>query len=202
MKYAEQSMTEFLGNLSSQTPAPGGGSASALVGALGAALLGMVAHYTREKVSHTGLASEIKMILMESHRLRERLTRLIDEDIQNYLEVCRARRTAKILAKQLSRKRLVHRALRKALASSLSICKASHRGLLVSKRLFQIGNENLKSDAKAASYFFIASFQAALLMCEINAKWLKDRRLSKRTREILIPLRKDVQRRMKEFCKT
>jgi len=201
MKYNEKKISEFLEELSSQVSVPGGGSASALVGALGAALLGMVSHFTLGKKGYEKLSGEVKKILFESYRVRDRLSRLIDEDVASYLEVSRAQRAAKLFTRKESKERMLKGALRRALASSLNICKASHRGLLIAKRVTQIGNKNLKSDAKAAALFLSASFHASFLMSEANLRWLKDDAVSKRIAKILLPLRKEVERTVKEIQK-
>ena len=201
MKYHEKKISEFLEELSSQASVPGGGSASALVGALGASLLGMVSHFTLDKKGYEKFSGEVKKILFESYRVRDRLSRLIDEDVQSYLKVSGAQRAARLLTRKESKERVLKAALRRALASSLNICKASHRGLLVSKRVIQIGNKNLKSDAKAAALFLSASFHAAFLMSEANIQWLKDDAVSKRIGKILLSLREEVENTMEEIQK-
>lgn len=199
MKYTEKKVYEFLEGLSSHAPVPGGGSAAALVGALGVSLLGMVAHFTLGKKGYEKSDSEIKKILLESYRMRDRLSRLVDGDIESYQEVSRAQRAAKVLTKKESREKLLRKALRKALASSLNICKVSHRGIRISERLAKIGNTGLRSDAKAACFFLFASFQAAFLMSEANAKWLKDDSVFQKMERVLLPLRDELERTMKEI---
>ena len=199
VKYTDKKISEFLEALGSRAPVPGGGSAAALVGAIGAALLGMVTHFTIGKKGYEKVTVELKKTLFESHRIRERLSRLVDEDIKSYLEVSRAQRAAKVLARKESRDKMLRAALRKALASSLNICKVSHRGVLLSRKLVQTGNKHLKSDAKAASFFLAAGFDAASLMSRENVQWLRDDALSKRVEKILLPLRKEVEETIKEI---
>ncbi len=201
VKYSDKKISEFLEALGSRSPVPGGGSAAALVGSLGASLLCMVIHFTIGKKGYEREASEMKKVLLASYRLRDRLTRLVDEDTQSYLEVSRAQRTAKLLTQKEAKEKVLRKALRKALASSLSICKSSHRGILLSQKVIQRGNAHLKSDAKAASFFFFASFHAAFLMCEANLRWLKEDTVSKRVEKILFSLEQEAEKAVKEVQK-
>ncbi len=201
MKYIDKKVSEYLDSLGARSPVPGGGSAAALVGAMGAALSSMVAHFTQGKEGYEKVDKEIKKILLESYRIRERLSHLVDEDIKNYLEVSKAQRTAKLLSKKESKEKIVKGALRKALASSLNICKSSYRGLLISRRLAKIGNHYLKSDAHAASFFFLASFHAASLMSQANVTWLKDDRVTSRAEEVLRPLYRETEKIAKELLR-
>ena len=196
MKALDKKVSEFLEDLGSRSPVPGGGSAAALVGALGSSLLSMVAHFTLGKKGYERVGKEMKRFLFESYRLRERLGRLVEEDIERYLEVTRSQRLAKFLTKKESKRKVREGALRKALASSLAICKASHRGLLLSSQLVQKGNQSLSSDAKIASLFFFASFHAAYLTSEANAHSL-DKRVLQKTRKILSPLKASAEREIK-----
>lgn len=199
VKYSDKKISEFLESLSSRSPVPGGGSAAALVGAVGASLLGMVAHFTLGKKGYEKQTAEMKKMLLTSYRIRDALSRLIDEDVESYLEVSRAQRAAKLLTKEESRARVLAKALRKALASSLTICKLSHHGLLLSKKVIQTGNQNLKSDAKTACRFLFASFQGGCLMSEANVQWLGDGAVSRRVKKILSPLRQEAEKVIKEI---
>jgi len=191
-KYIDRKITDFLDELSSHASVPGGGSAAALTGALGASLLSMVSHFTLGKESYKAVHSEVRKILSSSYHVRDEFRRLIDEDVESYMEVTRARRSAKLLTRKSSGEKLQKSALRRALVSSLNLCKTSHQGLLLSKKLLTLGNKNLKSDTLAALFFFYASFEAGVRMSEDNARWMKDSAMEQKMKRILQPLRKDV----------
>ena len=76
MKYVDKSLRHYLSKLSAKVPAPGGGSASALLGALGCGLLCMVANYTLAKKAFNGYKERAKRVLKESEKVREKLTEL------------------------------------------------------------------------------------------------------------------------------
>ncbi len=195
-RYAEKRISDFLEDLSSHASVPGGGSAAAFSGALGASLLSMVAHFSGAKGS-SRRRKEIKELLLETYRIRDELVKLVDEDAESYKEVTRAQRSAKLLAHQKSRVKILREAHRKATASSFSICQASHRGLRIGRRLLRIGNERLESDTRGAIFFLSAGFKAAYLMTEENLRWMKDPPAAKKTKRMLSSIRSEVSRILK-----
>src|SRR5947209_15158013 len=82
--YREQSLQDYLDDLASAQPAPGGGSASALSGAMAAALASMVCRLTLGKAGYEEAQPEIEKILERTEQLRERFTELLEEDIAAY----------------------------------------------------------------------------------------------------------------------
>src|SRR4030042_1351231 len=81
MTFAKQPLGEFLDDLASSKPAPGGGSVAALSGALGAALVSMVGNLTVGKEKYKAVEPEIQEMLAKSEKLRHRLLNLIEEDV-------------------------------------------------------------------------------------------------------------------------
>src|ERR1700690_1698327 len=75
------SVEKFLDDLASGNPTPGGGSAAAIMGAMGAALVSMVCNVTIGKKGYEGVEAEMKAVLSESERVRRRLTDMVAEDI-------------------------------------------------------------------------------------------------------------------------
>ncbi|UCH71429.1 MAG: glutamate formimidoyltransferase, partial [Thermoplasmatales archaeon] len=81
---------EFLSELASSSPAPGGGSVAAISGALGAALTSMVCNLTVGKEKYADVKDEIKDTLNKSEKLRKELTKLIDEDTNAFNDLMKA----------------------------------------------------------------------------------------------------------------
>src|SRR6266404_1951603 len=77
----QSSVETFLDDLASAAPTPGGGSAAAIMGAMGAALVSMVCNVTLGKKGQEQAAAEMQAVHAESERLRARLTAMVDEDI-------------------------------------------------------------------------------------------------------------------------
>src|ERR1700727_2105301 len=72
---------KFLDELASGRPTPGGGSAAAIMGAMGAALVSMVCNVTIGKKGYEGVEAEMRAVLHESEKVRKRLTDMVAEDI-------------------------------------------------------------------------------------------------------------------------
>ena len=75
-----KTVTEFLDEVASNSPAPGGGSVSALAGSLGSALTSMVCRLTIGKKKYVEVQTEMETILKKSEELRGKLTSVIEED--------------------------------------------------------------------------------------------------------------------------
>src|SRR2546421_9049953 len=82
--YLDKPLQHFLDELASSKPTPGGGSASALCWAMGAALASMVARLTLGKAAYADVQPEIEKLLSETEKLRERFQQLMQEDIDAY----------------------------------------------------------------------------------------------------------------------
>ena len=87
---ASQPFHQFLTELASSSPAPGGGSVAALAGALGTALTSMVCNLTIGKEKYQTVEPEIKNIMKQSEELRKKLTELIDKDTDAFNDVMKA----------------------------------------------------------------------------------------------------------------
>ena len=79
-KFSQKTVAQFLDELASSAPVPGGGSGAALVGALGAALASMVGNLTLGKPKYADVQADIQALLAQTEALRARLTNLIEED--------------------------------------------------------------------------------------------------------------------------
>src|SRR5438477_3993723 len=82
--YLEQTLQHYLDDLASVQPTPGGGSASALSGAMGAALASMVCRLTIDKDEYADVRQEIGDLLQQTENLRQRFQQLMQEDIEAY----------------------------------------------------------------------------------------------------------------------
>src|SRR5690348_8396973 len=82
--YLDKPPQAYLDDLASSKSTPGGGSAAALSGAMGASLASMVARLTLSKADYASVHQEIEAILQETEQLRTRFQQLIQEDIEAY----------------------------------------------------------------------------------------------------------------------
>src|SRR5580693_9076067 len=77
----EHSIDQFLERLASGEPTPGGGSAAAIMGAMGAALVSMVCNVSIGKKGYEAVEPELRAVLAQSEALRLRLAAMVDEDV-------------------------------------------------------------------------------------------------------------------------
>lgn len=146
--YLNESIKKYLDDLSAKLPAPGGGSAAAVIAALGTALLNMVCNFTIGKEKYKAVEPEIKDMLDRSEKLRARFSQLIDLDIQAFKSKDRE----------------------KSLEVPLEICRLSIEAAELSPVLAKKGNPNLITDVACGFGCFSAAFGCARVNVEINLK--------------------------------
>ncbi len=157
--YANKCLRKYLDDLAAKKPAPGGGSAAALVGALACALLSMVANFTVGKEKYKKYEKEIKNALQKSERIRKRLLQLVDLDVEAYMCVVEAR------DKSEKHKKI---AFKKAACVPTEIARLCYEAINLCPILAEKGNKNLVSDVSVAAEFLLAAFKSALINVEIN----------------------------------
>src|SRR5258707_8461080 len=91
----QRPLETFLDELASSAPTPGGGSAAAIMGAMGAALVSMVCNVTIGKKGHEAVAPELNAVRDESEQLRARLTAMMADDIAAFAGLMAAYRLPK-----------------------------------------------------------------------------------------------------------
>jgi len=157
----------FLEKLSSGTPTPGGGSASALAGALSASLVAMVAglSFRKGKTKQSGMVEIRKKALT----IQRRLFRAVDEDSKSFDAVMKAFHLPRNSEKErLRRVREIQRAYRNATLTPQLVCQQSLQLLEYSKTLILKGNPSAISDAGVAAFIADAALAGGLLNIGIN----------------------------------
>jgi len=181
--YRKGTLEDYLCDLAAKKPAPGGGSAAALTGALGCALLSMVCNYTIGKDKYKDVEAEIKEILKETERLRKRLLFLVDLDIKAYYKVSNSRKGPG---------RIYQKNLIKATSVSLEICELSARACKFYPALIRKSNKYLISDVHVAKEFLKSSFKSAKLNVIINLPQIKDNKFISRAKKTIASLEKKL----------
>jgi formiminotetrahydrofolate cyclodeaminase len=173
--YENMTISAFLEELSSAAPAPGGGSVSALSGAMAASLVLMVCNLTIGKEKFAQHEQEIKTILEEALKLREKLMNAVDEDIQAYNAVIGCYRLPKGTKEEKSaRKERLQVALKQANEVPYRTAEMCYRVLELNRRLPQIGNPNAISDVAVSAQLAEAALQSALYNVDINCNYIND----------------------------
>jgi len=189
MSYLDGKLREYVGALASGRPTPGGGSAAALVGALGAALNSMVANFTVGREKYAAVEAEVQILLTESESLRAELQRLTQADTEAYGQVSAAYKLPKETEEEkAARTEAIQAALKVAAGVPLAATRACHRILEIAAVLADKGNPNLITDVGVAAKFALAALECAVLNAEINLVSIRDTAYVNGTFEELKPI--------------
>ncbi|NQT46329.1 MAG: cyclodeaminase/cyclohydrolase family protein [Candidatus Omnitrophica bacterium] len=186
---SRDSIHGYLDDLAGKKPAPGGGSAAALAGAVGCALISMVANFTVGKEKYKVAEDEMQDLLKKSEGLRAQLEKLVQEDIEAYGRFDKAYKMPKDTK---GRKEAVEEALKVAASVPLEICRCAHRAMKLLPIALEKGNKNLITDVGVPAHILKAAFDSALMNVEVNLKWIKDEEFIAKTRKVLDPMNKET----------
>jgi glutamate formiminotransferase/formiminotetrahydrofolate cyclodeaminase len=174
-------LKEFLSELASSSPAPGGGSVAALAGSLGAALTSMVCHLTIGKENYADVQGEIKQTLASSEKLRQKLMLLIDRDTDAFNEVMKAFKLPKETEEQrVKRSQAIQEGYKVAAMVPLETAKICAATLDTALVAAEKGNTNSITDAGVAALLGRSSVHAAVLNVSINLGSIKDKAFVKK----------------------
>jgi formiminotetrahydrofolate cyclodeaminase len=166
-------LNNFLSELSSDSPTPGGGSVAALAGALAAALTSMVANLTVGKKKYADVEGEIKGVLAKTEGLRLELTELMGEDAAAFDKVMVAMKLPKETDEEkAARTEAMQAALVDAAMVPLAVMEKCVEVISLAKVAADKGNKNVVSDAGVAALMGRAGAHAAKLNVMINLGWI------------------------------
>ncbi|PJE67346.1 hypothetical protein COU95_02965 [Candidatus Shapirobacteria bacterium CG10_big_fil_rev_8_21_14_0_10_40_9] len=164
---------QFLDDLASEKPTPGGGAAAAMAGAIGAALVGKVTRLTKEN-------PEVLKIAEKADKLRSELLELSDKDCQAYNEVVKAYRLPK---ESQSRQEKIQEDLKNAAEVPMETAKKSLEVLKLASFVAVSGNQNAVSDARCAIELATGAIYGALENVRINLSLIKDEKFVEKFKE-------------------
>jgi len=166
---------EFLDELSSGSPTPGGGAASALVGSIAAALSSMVANLTIGKKKYIDVESEMKEVVSRAKELRDNLLKLMDDDVVVFNSIMDAYRLPKNTDEEMSiRKMKIEEASKNACEVPLKTARLCLEVINLASVVVEKGNRNAVSDGICSAYFADAALNGALMNVKINLKNISD----------------------------
>lgn len=172
----EQKTTDFLNVLSSKEPTPGGGGASAAIGAFAAALGMMVTNLTVGKKKYADVEEEIIAIRSRLEELKERLILLMDQDAEAFEPLAKAYSMPKGTPEEIEKKEeVMEHALYEASKVPLEIMKTVFQVFELLKVLEEKGSKLAVSDVGVAVLFARAALEGASLNIYINTKLMKNR---------------------------
>ncbi len=170
--YREYTTEAFLEALASGAPTPGGGGASALTGALAAALDGMVCALAEGKPRYDVAREIFDRAAARCAALRRELLALVDEDACAFAPL---RRAYAIPKDDPARPEIMESALHTAAEPPLKMLRACAQGIALTDELTQLDPLPAATDAGCAAALFGAALDAAALNLRVNTKSMHDR---------------------------
>ncbi|MCA1725520.1 MAG: cyclodeaminase/cyclohydrolase family protein, partial [Thermomicrobia bacterium] len=165
----------FLDRLASNAPTPGGGAASAFVGALGAASVAKVAAVSVGKPKFAAHDADLRAHLDHLNGLRDRFLLLAAEDAAAFATFMHAYRLAKATDEErTARAAALQEGMRQAAATPLRIMAAAREVLDAAEAIAAIGNPNAIGDCGAGAAMAVAAMRVSLLNVTANIAGLVD----------------------------
>lgn len=176
MSFLDKNIVEFTDVLASKASVPGGGGASALVGAVGTALGSMVGSLTVGKKKYADVEAEIKELMKKADEVRSALLKQIDEDAVVFEPLSKAYGLPKDTEEQKAEKaRVMEACLRDACSVPMEIMVKCCEAIELQKEFAAKGSSLAISDAGVGVAFCRAALQGASLNVFINTKSMTDK---------------------------
>ena len=171
-----QKISVFLEKTASGTPVPGGGSVSALSGALGAGLAEMVANLTIAKKGYETVENEMKEIAETLQNLREKLVTEVDKDSNAYKDVLAAFKLPKDTQEEKEqRAEAIQDAMKNAARVPLGVANDALQVMDLAEKAIRNGNRNAVSDGAVGTMMARTAVLGALFNVKINLASVKDK---------------------------
>lgn len=175
MSFADMTVRGFLDELASLSPAPGGGTASAVAGAMGVGLAAMVAGLTDTSQMSAEDASRVDEI---SHRWKELIWALLgcaDDDTAAFNEVMKAFKLPKTTDEdKRARREAIQLALKGAVSAPRRTLQLAAEGMQMAAFMAESGNDNAASDAGVGALLLDTAMGGAIFNMQINLGSIKD----------------------------
>jgi glutamate formiminotransferase/formiminotetrahydrofolate cyclodeaminase len=171
----DMSLIEFTDETASESPAPGGGSVSAYMGAMGVALGTMVANLSSHKRGWDDRWEEFSDWAEKGMQYQNELVRLVDEDTNAFNKIMDAFSLPKKTEKEKElRKQAIEEATKNAILIPFRVMEVSYKALELIKAMAEIGNPNSVSDAGVGALAIRSCVKGAFLNVKINSGDLED----------------------------
>ena len=171
----DMSLTEFTDETASESPAPGGGSVSAYMGAMGVALGTMVANLSSHKRGWDDRWEEFSDWAEKGMQYQNELVRLVDEDTNAFNKIMDAFGLPKKTDEEkVLRKQAIEEATKNAILVPFKVMEVSYKALELIKAMAENGNPNSVSDAGVGALAIRSCVKGAFLNVKINSGDLED----------------------------
>lgn len=179
-KLVDKTVQGFVHETASESPAPGGGSVSAAVGAFGAALGTMVANLSAHKRGWDNRWEEFSVWAEKGKKYHDELLKCVDEDTEAFNQIMSAFGLPKSNEKEKTeRKKAIQKATKTAMEVPLKVMQLAHDSLEVMLTMAEIGNPNSVSDAGVGALCARTAVEGAFLNVKINASGCDDKQFVK-----------------------
>ena len=170
------SLTTFMNTVASESPAPGGGSVSAYMGALGAALGTMVANLSSHKKGWDDCWKEFSEWAVKGKEIQNKLLSLVDTDTEAFNKIIEARRMPKTTGEEIMKRNgALQNAYKEAILVPLQVMETAYSGFDLIRNMVEKGNPSSVSDAAVGSLALLACIKGAFLNVKINASGVDDK---------------------------
>ena len=184
--FAKQQIESFVQDLNSAKPMPGGGSAAAICGAMGAALAGMSAHMTVGKKKYAIVEDRMHEIIAETETLQAEMLDMAQEDADMYSLVLQAYKLPNTTTEEAeARRQAIEEASKAAVASSLKVTGACVRIMKLAYTTVTEGNRMMVTDGSASALLARACQQVAAYNVRINLGGVKDKAVAAEAEQLL-----------------
>lgn len=177
----QDKIEDFISTLSSKSPTPGGGGASALGGAIGSSLGSMVGNLTLGKKKYADVQEEIQLLLEKLSKNTEELLLLIDKDAAAFEPLSKAYSLPKETKEEQSYKaQVMEQALYQASIIPLEIMEKAYEGILLQEEMAKKGTKIAISDVAVGVMFLRSALLGASVNVLINTKSMKNREIAEK----------------------
>lgn len=175
-KLVDMTLTEFTDETASESPAPGGGSVSAYMGAMGVALGTMVANLSSHKRGWDDRWDEFSAWAEKGMQYQSELIKLVDEDTDAFNKIMDAFGLPKKTEEEkAARRKAIEDATKNAIMVPFKVMEVAYKALEVIKAMAEIGNPNSVSDAGVGALAIRSCVKGAFLNVKINSGDLEDK---------------------------
>lgn len=179
MKLVELDVLKFLDVVDSNSPAPGGGSVSALASSLGTSLARMVAHLSFGKKKYEALSDDVKTKFVtnfdELLKIKNELNDLIDKDSEAYNTVMAAYKLPKETDEEKSaRNAEIQKSLKYAIQTPYEIVVLSGKAISLLGEILTNGNQNAITDIGVGAMLLMVGLEGGILNVKVNLTSIED----------------------------
>ena len=184
MEFSGMTCDKFVEELSSKAPVPGGGGASALVGAVGTALGNMVGSLTVGKKKYAAVEEQMYEMMAKCEELRRELLALVEEDAQVFAPLAQAYGLPRSTPEEQAHKdQVMEAALKEACSVPMRIMTKCTEAIDMMEIFAEKGSVLAVSDAGVGAAMCRAALEGASLNVFINTKAMKDRSYAQQLNE-------------------